>query len=106
MGDCVGEERTDDPGTVLETEHPHDGFAHLVGAVPGAELCCYTREHACFHHAEEEAGRVEAFFVSDGCVAGQHDAPGEDDAELPVSWGDFFEGKIGGDLEDDVTYLL
>ena len=36
--DAVSKQRADNSGTVLEAEHPHDRFAHLVAALPRAEL--------------------------------------------------------------------
>jgi len=102
VADSVGEDGADNAGAVLEPKHPHDGLAHLVAAVPAAELCCDAGEHAGLGEAEEEARGVEAFFVLDGCVGGEDDAPGEDDAGLPVAGGHAFEEHVGGDFEDDV----
>lgn len=38
-------------------------------------------------------------------MTGEDYAPGEDDAELPVSGRGFFEEEVGWDFEDDVGYL-
>jgi hypothetical protein len=64
-----------------------------------------AREHASFHHSEEETRCVESFFGFYCCVAREDNTPGKDYAELPVAGSGFFEEKVAGDFEDDVAYL-
>lgn len=85
---------------------PHDGLAHLITAVPAAQLCRKARKHAGFHHPQDESGSVEAFFVPDGCMACEHCSPGEDDAGLPEAGCAFLQEEVTWDFEDDITDLF
>jgi hypothetical protein len=90
----------------LKTEHPHYRLAHLVAAVPATELCGDTRKHAGFHHTEKETRSVEPFFRLYRGMTGEHDAPGEDDAELPIAGSGLLKQEIAWYFEDDVADLL